>query len=301
VGISAAQLFEALLRLEFAESVVDVISEDHTGTGLFEADIVELHGREHVPFADDDDQIVLHVILTEVKKPAERFHSLRLLQDRFVLTVDRIRDPLVDLLLDLGFSAVHEDDDLLGAVAVQQIVDDLGSAAVPVQDHEVIFDGKLSLSVVRILDNIGNGVGNVTDDRTGEGHHADHDYKKANDCDHHAGLTDIFYYIGNAACVEDHRDRVKCGLEKSHLLGSLQSEGTDDKCRQHKEYDIEDQDRRQYDFSRVFRILDAEPLREVLFYVSSVLILSFHGDRSRKMLLYFKYQVYHKRVIFTIF
>ena len=107
------------------------------------------------------------------------------------------------LPLDFGLAGTDQDDDLPDAVAVEEVIYDLESSGIPVEDDEVIRHYELVIAGIGIFDEAGNVVRDVTDNGACEGDHSDDDYDEADDRDRGILRSDIFDDIGDAACIKN--------------------------------------------------------------------------------------------------
>ena len=167
------------------------------------------------------------------------------------------------LPLDFGFAGTDQDDDLPDAVAVEEVIYDLESSGIPVEDDEVIRHYELVIAGIGIFDEAGNVVRDVTDNGACEGDHADDDYDEADDRDRGILRSDIFDDIGDAACIKDHAYRVEGGFEEPQFLSPCQRHLAYDERRKEEEDDIKEEYREKDYLSRIFSKSDAEPFADL--------------------------------------
>lgn len=119
-----------------------------------------------------------------------------------------------DFFFYINTARFNQSHDRFLIIAVKEIVDDLGSSCVPVEDDGVIGQIKPSIACVRIFDKIVENVCKITDNRSCKGYHADDDNRQAGQGQGNARGADILYDRLNTSRIKNHSHRIISGMEK---------------------------------------------------------------------------------------
>ena len=212
-------------------------------------------------------------MLSLILDPLEKGHSLGFSFQLFRLRLKGRPDPLLDLQLDIFRILTDQDHDNFSLSGVKQIVYDLRSAGIPVQNDRVVRDLQRPHAGLGVLDKIGDRIGYITDDGTCEGDHSDEDGHHTDDDQGYAGLSYILHDILDPARIEDHAHRIVKRCPEPMMLDRSRSERGNNTGSQRKEHHVQDQDRDQDRAGRFFNDKDPDPFFPFFSHRYNLLLL----------------------------